>query len=214
MAVKHIYLVRHGETSGNHAWVHQSFDVSLDELGRSQAGAAARALAALPVDTILASDAKRAQETAAIIAHVTHVAPRTLALVHELRRAKWVEGRHIFSLASLMSSLLLFIHFGNRAWHHGGGESALEFRDRTREALELLAKEPGEHIAVVSHREFINGMLFDIAHGPAGLSALFMPVVELSLLPNGSITELTYDPSRTTPWRIERRGDTRHLRGL
>jgi broad specificity phosphatase PhoE len=202
MAIKHIYLVRHGETSGNHAWVHQSLDVSLDERGRHQAESAASVLAALPIDTLITSDAQRAQETAEIIARATHIAPRTLSLLRELRRAKSVDGTHILGFTSVVNSILLYIHSGNRAWHYGDGENLQELRDRAREALALLAREPGEHIVVVSHREFINSILFGVRHGFDSSMTRFAFTVELSMLHNGSITELTYDPFRACPWHV------------
>ena len=206
--------MRHGETTGNRSWRHQQLSTPLNAFGRAEAEAVARSLAALPIDTLIVSDAVRTQETAALIARATHIEPRALTLFRELRRAKSIEGKHIFSFAAIASVFLFYIHSDTRVWHNDDGENLLEFLDRTRQALTLLAEELGEHIVVVSHREFINGMIFDVEHDFTGSMARFMAATEFARLANASITHITYDPSRRSAWRIERRGDTRHLRGL
>lgn len=208
--VKHIYLVRHGETAGNRSWVHQKLSTPLNALGHAEAEATARSLAALPVDTLIASDAVRAQETAVHIARATRLEPRALPVFRELRRAKSIEGRHIFSPTALVSALLFYVHSGTRAWRQDDGENLLEFRDRTRRALTLLAEERGEHIVVVSHREFINGMIFDVEHDFTGSMVRFLFATEFSKLRNGSVTHLTYDPARAPSWRVEHAKDARH----
>jgi broad specificity phosphatase PhoE len=64
-----LYVVRHGETDWNatHRWQGQT-DVPLNENGRSQARAVAKALREQPLSGVVASDLARAVETARIIA--------------------------------------------------------------------------------------------------------------------------------------------------
>ena len=67
--LRKIYIVRHGETDWNKNRLFQGHaDVALNETGRGQAEALARALAQeLPFDRIVTSDLCRAKETADIL---------------------------------------------------------------------------------------------------------------------------------------------------
>ncbi|HEX8946824.1 MAG TPA: histidine phosphatase family protein [Candidatus Paceibacterota bacterium] len=212
--VKHIYLVRHGETADNHRWIHQSIDVPLNARGKKEAEAAARALAAIPIDALLMSDAERTKETAAPIAAAIHVTPQLEPLLRELHRGILVEGEHHLSWRSIKGVLGMYLHAGDRSWRFGNGENILEFRERIQKILGLLAKMPGEHIVVVTHRGVINAIRFALAHGLAGSPRRLILAAGVEFLANGSITELTYDPSRTHAWHLERADDTRHLHGV
>lgn len=211
---KHIYLVRHGETADNRRWIHQSIDVSLNERGREEAEAAARALSAFPIDMLIASDAERTKETAAPISAATHITPQLEPLLRELHRGILVEGEHHLSWRSIKGVLGMHLHAGDRSWHFGNGENLLEFRERIQKILDLLAQTPGEHIVVVTHRGVINAIRFAVTKGLAGSPRRLILAAGVEILANGSITELTYDPSRSAPWHLERADDTRHLRGV
>jgi broad specificity phosphatase PhoE len=64
-----LILIRHGETEGNPlARLQGRTDLPLSEIGRAQARAAGEALKSEPVSRLVASDMKRASETARIIA--------------------------------------------------------------------------------------------------------------------------------------------------
>jgi broad specificity phosphatase PhoE len=202
--VKHFYLVRHGETADNHRWIHQSIDVPLNARGRAHAAAAAQQLAARPIDLIVASDAARTQETAAAIAAATGAAVSSEPLLRELRRGVLVEGSHHLSTASLKNGFDLVYYAGTRDWDKDG-ENVIEFRDRVKAALARLAEAPGERIAVVTHRGVINAVRYCLRHGFGGSPRAFLFGLLLRYTPNGSITELTYDPSRAHPWQLVNR---------
>ncbi|MBU6490877.1 phosphoglycerate mutase family protein [Patescibacteria group bacterium] len=214
MAAKHIYLVRHGETADNRRWIHQLLDVSLSAKGKRQADALVGAFAAIPLDAAITSDAVRAVETAQPTVSAHKLAPVPNPLLRELHRGVLLEGTHHLSWPSIKGSLLLFLRASDRSFHFGNGENILEFRDRLARILDLLARAPGEQVFVVTHRGVINSLRYVLAHGSTPSPRRFALAAVLGHTENASITELTYDPSRTAPWRIERRDDTRHLRGL
>jgi broad specificity phosphatase PhoE len=66
-----IHVVRHGETDANAARIVQLPDAPLSARGRAQAERVARRLAAAPVGLILASDLRRAVETAEAVARAS-----------------------------------------------------------------------------------------------------------------------------------------------
>lgn len=210
--VKHIYLVRHGETEANRLWVHQVLSTDLTRKGVQQAFAAARFLGNLHIDVLIASDAARTQTTASIVAVATHRKMEADSRFRELRRSSLVEGTHYLGWRSMWGSFLLFIHSENPHWHYHNGENFTEFRARAKEALDYLSKLPGEYIIVVTHRGFISAMAFGVRHGFDGPIAEFAAEIAFTHLANGSITELTYDPERVHSWQVERVGISRHLR--
>ena len=59
-----LYFVRHGESQGNVAGIHQSGSVALSENGIIQAQKVAERFATIAIDVIFASDYTRALETA------------------------------------------------------------------------------------------------------------------------------------------------------
>lgn len=71
-----IYLVRHGETDWNRQNRLQGIeDIELNETGRIQSAACAKAFTDVPIDCILSSPLKRAAATADIISGILGVAP-------------------------------------------------------------------------------------------------------------------------------------------
>lgn len=211
MAEKHFFLVRHGETADNHNLIHQSFSVPLNERGKQEANDVARALALLAPDRIVTSDAERAQQTAAPLALATGLVPESTPLLREFHRGVLLEGAHHLSWSSIVGSLGLYFHAGDRAWHYGDGENALEFRDRIEQILSELAAFPGERVVVVAHRGVINALRFRIMRGQDVHPRHFLRAAALGRIANGSITELSYDPGRAAPWQVLRANDTRHL---
>ncbi|MFY1687297.1 histidine phosphatase family protein [Plantactinospora sp. WMMB782] len=81
---------RHGNTDWNAAnRVQGQTDVPLNDLGREQAAAAAPLLAALRPDAIVASDLRRAADTAAALAALTGLPVRTDARLRERFYGLW-----------------------------------------------------------------------------------------------------------------------------
>ncbi|MEV0156845.1 histidine phosphatase family protein [Micromonospora sp. NPDC050686] len=81
---------RHGNTEWNAtSRVQGQTDVSLNDLGREQARAAAPLLAALRPDAIVASDLRRAADTAAALAALTGLPVRSDARLRERHFGRW-----------------------------------------------------------------------------------------------------------------------------
>jgi len=71
------FFLRHGETSGNHQRLHQPADQCLNDAGLAQTRQAAALLRAQPIERILASDLRRAWQTAAIVAQAVGIPATT-----------------------------------------------------------------------------------------------------------------------------------------
>ncbi|MDV5145626.1 histidine phosphatase family protein [Streptomyces sp. SBC-4] len=149
---RRIVLWRHGQTSWNLERRFQgSTDIELTETGVAQARRAARLLAALKPDAVVASDLKRASATAAELAALTgHTVAHDSAL-RETYAGEWQGLTHDEIVA----------RYGEQyaAWkrgepvRRGGGELETEVADRAAPVvLEHAEKLPDDGtLVVVSH---------------------------------------------------------------
>ena len=93
-----------------------------------------------------------------------------------------------------------------------GGETITEFQQRAEAAVELLSTIQEREFVVVSHRVFLSGMLAVMTGSTHRSRILFLRAAfRFRHIPNGSITELTYNPDRRAPWHIERFISAAHL---
>src|SRR5204862_7773883 len=78
-----IFLIRHGETTGNAARIVQRPDIPLSPRGEAQAERLARRLAREGITTILSSDLKRAAMTAEHLSRAVALGITFEPLLHE-----------------------------------------------------------------------------------------------------------------------------------
>ncbi|MFF9847898.1 histidine phosphatase family protein [Streptomyces litmocidini] len=149
---RRIVLWRHGQTSWNLERRFQgSTDIELTETGVAQARRAARLLAALKPDAIVASDLKRAAATAAELASITGYTVAHDSALRETYAGEWQGLTHDEIVA----------RYGEQyaAWkrgepvRRGGGELETEVADRAAPVvLEHADKLPEDGtLVVVSH---------------------------------------------------------------
>jgi glucosyl-3-phosphoglycerate phosphatase len=141
-----LVLWRHGQTLWNAEGRFQGqSDIPLDEVGEQQAERAARLLAGLGPDAIVASDLSRAMATAAPLARLTGL---TITPDKELRErygGLW-EGLTDTEIRSRYPA-------EHAQWMPPGGESSAAVAERTGAALERIASgmAPGTLAVIVSH---------------------------------------------------------------
>ncbi|WP_020663423.1 histidine phosphatase family protein [Amycolatopsis benzoatilytica] len=197
-----LLLVRHGQTEGN---VRRALDTALPgppltELGREQAVALAERLREEPIVAVYASQAVRAQQTAAPLAEVFGIAVEVIEGVKEVDAGD-LEGK------TDLESIGIYLRVV-KAWTEGelavaipGGETGHEVHDRMRRAAEeLRAKHeetsPDGTVVLVSHGgairlagEWLSGNV------PAELA-------NRELIPNTEFVELVTEGAgwRCTTW--------------
>jgi len=137
-----IILLRHGRTTANANGLLQGrLDLQLDELGQRQAQAAAAAIG--PVDRVIASPLKRAQETAAALGQSVETDERFIELDYGDWEAKPVRDVPAETWAEWRSDL---------DFRPPGGETLNELGRRVRHGLtDLAADAVNQNIVVVSH---------------------------------------------------------------
>ncbi|UNO44166.1 histidine phosphatase family protein [Streptomyces sp. MST-110588] len=174
---RRIVLWRHGQTAWNLERRFQgSTDIELTSVGVDQARRAARLLAALKPDAIIASDLKRAVATAAELAAVTRLDVTYDAALRETYAGAWQGLTHEEIIAQ----------YGEQyaAWkrgepvRRGGGELETEVADRAAPVVERNAEKlpDGGTLVVVSHggtiRTTIGRLLGLESHHWEGLGGL------------------------------------------
>jgi broad specificity phosphatase PhoE len=160
---KYLYLARHGLTLGNIANTLQDNSDPLSDQGRAQAARLAERFATLAPDTLIASDAARAFDTATIIGTRIDRAVVTSTLLRE---------------TSVPSSLVGVRRDDERAlaWYADSypvdnlharvedEETFAELTERASAAVAFTLEQPG-NVAVVSHGNFIRFMVAHILMG-------------------------------------------------
>ncbi len=151
---KIIYLIRHGETTSNVEKRIQGNDEMLTERGRAQAALLATRLANYPIEHIVTSTARRAQETAAPLAVARGLTPTCSSLFVERQHPTRIIGKHIDDPE------VRAIHTEGRNRFHDpdfvyeDGEHFERFKQRALCARNAILMMPETHIAVFTHGVF------------------------------------------------------------
>jgi broad specificity phosphatase PhoE len=178
-----IYLARHGETPDNALRrVQGRLDPPLNDRGREQAAALARAAAGRGIAALWVSSMRRARETAAVVGAELGLRPQVDARFDEGDWGDW-QGRLHEDLAREEAELYGAWLRGGPDFRFPGGESLAEHLERTSAALDDVAEGPLPAL-VVCHGGTI---LCALARShPHGLDAFHEP----RPIPNGELIEL------------------------
>ena len=142
MRVRHLVLLRHGQTEFNAGNRMQGqLDTELSDLGRAQAVAAAEVLAKRQPLAIVSSDLRRAYETAVALADCNDLAVRVDARLRETHLGDWQGMTH--HEVDAMSPGARFSWREDATCAPHGGESRIDVAERTVPLVaELVAGEP------------------------------------------------------------------------
>lgn len=148
MSVERIVLWRHGETDYNAAGRMQGhLDSALTEVGWNQARFAVAALARFEPDLVIASDLRRATDTATVL---------TNAIGVPLRLDKRLRETHLGEWQGLTGSEVDVQAPGERerwrldaTWAPPGGEARVDVADRAGEVVADLARDDAEYGTVL-----------------------------------------------------------------
>ena len=155
-----VLLVRHGQTLWNHIARYQGHsDIDLSDAGRSQASLLSLRLADVSLQSVYASDLKRALDTARIIAEPHGLDVQTLPQLREINFGAW-EGLTFEEIKAGYSDIADNWHSSPGSVRIPSGETFQELMERTYGAVVDLAKkhDPGT-IAVVTHGGAIRSII-------------------------------------------------------
>lgn len=151
---RRLVVLRHGQTTSNLKGIWQGhLDHELTDLGREQARAAARAIAALRPARVVTSDLVRARDTAEEVAAASggvdvHVDERW----REIHAGGW-QGLTAEQVTTQYPEDAERLISGEDFKRGGHGESLAELAERLRPALDELVTgmDPGETVVVATH---------------------------------------------------------------
>jgi broad specificity phosphatase PhoE len=179
-----ILLVRHGqqhwpdaETSTTGDWV----DPPLSDLGRQQAAAVAKYLAAEPVSTVYSSHLARAHDTGRAVASAHGLEVNVVNDLEEFRMFEHLppEKRAIDTIGEQALEGIRGRFVQTLRWDaYPHSEPSLDFRRRVGYSIEgIMAHHPGETVVVACHGGVINvvvaqllGLEIDFLYRPAHAS--------------------------------------------
>jgi 2,3-bisphosphoglycerate-dependent phosphoglycerate mutase len=180
-----LYCVRHGESLYNaEGRVQGQSDVALSEFGRSQSAAVAEALAEKSLDALYSSPLRRAMETAEVVARRTGLPIQTDPRLKEVN-AGIFQDRLRADLQREFPEELSRWTSEDLDYVIPGGESRRQLIARGRAALEAIARENLQHVAVIAHGRLLTVALKNLV----GLAPEDYP----RSLENGSITTIRCD---------------------
>ncbi len=152
--LKHIYLVRHAESEENATGIRGDMDSPLTNKGEEQADFVAERFKNVPIEVVLSSHYKRAEQTGEKIAKKSGVPMEVLEGIHEIVTPDSIQGKHKDD-PDVKSALAKF----ENSWKQGSavdsGEHFQESLDRARELVEIIKKRPEQHIVIASHGFFL-----------------------------------------------------------
>jgi len=215
--VKTIYIVRHGQSEANVGnFKFGDTNSPLTTIGRSQAMHIAQRCTNLPIDVIVASSMKRAQETAQTIAERVGKPVETSDLFRERRLPSSFEDGDMV----LPRAREDFFQWTDTLYKSGtryeDGENFEEIRTRATQALEYLEKRREENILVVAHGFFLRALLACVMYGPDVSDEEFRRIALRLKTENTGVSvfnygEQVYDNLKFTGWALRVWNDHAHL---
>lgn len=201
-----VFLIRHGQTTGNMAGRHQEDRSDITEKGKLQATLAAQIVTADQPTKLITSTMLRAVETARIVGLMTDLIPETNAMFAEIEKPKRLNGHLLKSIYSLWFYTRWYLGWTTK---REGGESYKELRERIKAGKEYLVSHGAEaKIAVVSHSAYINFFLLHLDNDrPAGPLRAALCFFKILTIKNGTVIHLTYDAKREEKgrgWKVEK----------
>lgn len=163
-----IYLIRHGQTSGNSEKKFQGrLDNPLNTEGICQAAALARFMEGTELNAVYSSVLLRSKMTAALLAEKKNMSYRCVEGLEEVSFGDW-EGLRYDEINRRWPEELKFFFTRPGEWVPPNGETFLQAQNRSASALGTILQNhaPSDNIAIISHGGIIRLTLCNILGMP------------------------------------------------
>lgn len=202
-----LYIVRHGESVGNVAGIHQSGQTQLSEHGTRQAKIVAERFKKIPVDVIISSDYIRAAKTAEMISRTVNKTVEHTPLLRELKRPTILEGKHMHDPSIQKTKKALEENSHVLDWHHSDEENPFDFKKRVIEFIKFISARKEHNIAVVTHGMFLRMLTAVLMLGEDADIDQYYKIINIFKLQNTGITVW----EKRDEWRLITWNDHAHL---
>lgn len=183
-----IYLVRHGESEGNHSNIFTGqYEVPLTDTGKLQAAKTAEYLSNVKFDAVYSSDLSRAFDTAKFIAEKQGLTVIARKELREICVGEW-EGVPFDTVVKKYPDT--FKRWREKMYDScaEGGESMRELNERIlTEVTRIAENHDGKSVAVVSHGTPIRVLICKAKGLP------FEEIGSLGWVSNASVTHIQFD---------------------
>lgn len=211
---KKIYFIRHGESETNAGTIFRGAHSALTEKGKAQACFIAERCTRLPIEILISSSLKRAQETAVIIGETIHKEIETSDLFVERRRPSIQKGMAKNDPISVEADKSIFDNFSVPGFRHSDEENFDDLKQRAGEALSHLSERKEKHIAVVTHGFFMRVVIAFAVFGPELTGKECERFIRSFHMENTGITVLGFDGVGPHSWWLWVWNDHSHLAEL
>lgn len=204
----HVYFVRHGETIDDHKRIHRSLLTPLSEHGQQQAQFVAERFKHINIDKILASDLKRAFQTAEIINTHLQVSLETSALLRERKRPSELIGLAYESETAIEIKRAIWDHVHDPNWRYSDEENFSDLKQRISELKTCIERQQVAQLLIVTHEVIIKLFILMLMVGDELSSYDFIKFRNFFTLDNTGLSLCQYDHHQ---WRLLTLNDTAHL---
>jgi broad specificity phosphatase PhoE len=205
-----VYFVRHGESVGNKAGIHQTSDMGLSDYGKSQAHLLAKRLKNVKLDLIYSSTYLRARQTSEILNEVLGVPVEYWDSLTELRNPSEIHNKKVNDPKIANIKELVKKNFGKENFRYSDEETFPELNTRVESVLShLIENHQNEHIVCVSHASMIKAILCKMVFGDRLTGQVFTDFRYHFWSTNTGISVCEYGKDKI--WGITSWNDISHL---
>jgi broad specificity phosphatase PhoE len=195
-----LILVRHGESALNRVGIHQFPDSPLSDVGKEQAISAAKSLKNIRIGRIMASNYKRAMQTANIISKYTGKKVVYSRLMAEWKRPSAIQGKMHESKIAIRIAAQMKAHSNNPFWHHSDEENFYEFRERVLKIINMIENRREKTLVVVTHSEVICMIIGIVLMGEDIAPSEFNKLKKTLIIANAGISVI--EKNREGLWKV------------
>ena len=203
-----LYFVRHGESAGNAAGIHQPSTIGLSGLGKKQAKFLAKRSTKLPIDIVLTSDYERAKQTAEVIAKTINKKVIVSELLREIRRPSEIVGRPIDHTEVVKIKQMMKENTHDPQWRYSDEENIYDLKERAKKFLGYIAKFKEKNIFIVTHGDFLRMVILLMLDEKLATHDLYHKIRRFLPMNNTGITICEDDAAG---WRLITWNDHTHL---
>ena len=205
-----LYLVRHGETTGNIGDMYQTEKTPLTPKGENQAKKVAERLKEAHIDLIYSSPHERAQRTSGIISKTISAKVELWEKLMEIRRPKEVRGKSVNDPDTDKIMREVIVNFDNPDWKYSDEENFFDLSERANLVLNHLIKNhKNQNVVCVSHGTFIKFIVCSVIFGDKLTPEFFDLFRHHVWTANTGITKIEYSDKHG--WRLLYLNDITHL---